>query len=69
MPDTEVPAGGDSGLTLEDVGQEFPTWHCYAPGVNGFVYANLPGSFPLVVLRGKSPADLRNQIRRWIGGQ
>lgn len=69
MPDTEVPGSDQPERTLEDVGREFPTWRCYAPGVNGFVYANLPGSFPLVVLRGKNPADLRNQIRRWIGGQ
>lgn len=68
MPDTEVLKADQPELTLEDVGREFPTWHCYAPGVNAFVYANLPGSFPLVVLHGKHPADLRNQIRRWIGG-
>jgi len=67
VPDTEAPGSDQRELTPEDVGREFPTWRCYAPGVNGFVYANLPGSFPLVVVRGKSPADLRSKIRRWIG--
>lgn len=67
VPDTEVPGSDQPEPTLEDVGREFPTWHCYAPGVNEFVYAKLPGSFPLVIVRGKTPADLRNQIRRWIG--
>ena len=68
VSDTGVPESDRPEPTLEDVGREFPGWHCYAPGVNGFVYANLPGSFPFVVLRGKTPADLRNQIQRWIGG-
>jgi hypothetical protein len=45
VPETGVLGGDYPQPTLEDVGREFPAWHCYAPGVNGFVYANLPGSF------------------------
>jgi len=67
VPDSEVPGSDQAEPTLEDVGREFPTWHCYAPGVNEFVYAKLPDSFPLVIVRGKTPADLGSQIRRWIG--
>ena len=67
MPDTEAP-NSDPEPTLDDVGREFPAWHCYAPGINGLVYANLRGSFPLVVVRGEDPVDLRDEIRRWSAG-
>ena len=57
----------DTYLTLDDVGQEFPDWHCYAPGINGMVFASLRGSYPLVIVRGEDPVDLRDEIRRWTG--
>ena len=65
MPDTGV-TGSDSAPTLEDVGQEFPDWHCYAPGINGTVFASLLGSAPLVLMRGPDPVSLREEIRAWM---
>lgn len=56
----------DPTPTLEDVGQEFPAWHCYAPGINGTLFASLRGSSPLVIVRGPDPATLREEIRSWI---
>ena len=67
MPESDLADSHHPELTLEDVGRECPGWHCYAPGVNEFVYANLPGSFPLVIVRGTSPAGLRDEIRHWAG--
>jgi hypothetical protein len=64
MSDTGV-TSIDPVPTLEDVGREFPGWHCYAPGVNGLVFASLRGSSPLVVLRGPDPVSLREEIRSW----
>jgi hypothetical protein len=64
MPDTGV-ADSDPQLTLDEVSQEFPDWHCYAPGVNGIVFASLRGSSPLVVMRGPDPVALREEIRSW----
>jgi hypothetical protein len=55
----------DPEPTLEDIGQEFPAWRCYAPGINGIVCASLRDSFPLVVLRAENPAALRHEIRGW----
>jgi anti-sigma regulatory factor (Ser/Thr protein kinase) len=66
MTDTGT-TSSDPEPTLEDVAHEFPAWHCYAPGMNSRVFANLPGSSPLVVLSGEDPADLRDEIRRWTG--
>ena len=54
MPDTGV-TSSDPAPTLEDVGQEFPHWHCYALGINGIVFASLRGSAPLVLVRGRIP--------------
>jgi hypothetical protein len=65
MPDTGV-TSSDPALTLEDVGQEFPDWHCYAPGINDVVFASLRGSFPLVIVRGPDPVILREEIRSWM---
>jgi hypothetical protein len=65
MPDTGV-TSSDPALTLEDVGQEFPDWHCYAPGINGMVFASLRGSSPLVIVRGLDPVILREEIRSWM---
>jgi hypothetical protein len=62
--DSEM-TNGDPERTLDDVTREFPDWHCYAPGINGYVFARLRGSFPLVIVRGKDPMALRNEIRRW----
>ena len=53
--------------TLDDVRREFPAWHCYAPGINGIVFASLRDSFPPVIVRGEDPVDLRDEIRRWTG--
>ncbi len=64
MPDIGV---NDSHpeLTLDDVRQEFPDWHCYAPGINGTLFASLRGSAPLVLVRGVDPVTLREEIRCW----
>ncbi|MGI8449628.1 MAG: hypothetical protein ACR2MP_21105 [Streptosporangiaceae bacterium] len=51
MPDTEV-TSSDPEPTLDDVGREFPDWHCYAPGINGIVIASLRGSSPLKIFNG-----------------
>ena len=56
MPDTGM-TNSDPELTLDDVGQEFPDWHCYAPGVNGVLFASLRGSAPLVVAARDGPCD------------
>ena len=49
-----------------DVGQEFPDWHCYAPGIDGTVFASLRRSAPLVIVRGADPVTLREEIRSWM---
>lgn len=67
MPDTGV-INNDPELTLDDVGREFPDWHCYAPGINGLVFARLRDSSPLVIVRGEDPVDLRDEIRRRMAG-
>jgi hypothetical protein len=67
MSDTGV-TSSDPVPSLEDVGREFPSWHCYAPGVNGMVFASLRGSSPLVVVRGPDPVTLREEIRSWTAG-
>jgi hypothetical protein len=64
MPDTRV-TSSDPQPTLEDVGRELPGWHCYAPGINGMVFASLRGSSPLVIVRGPDPVTLREEIRSW----
>ena len=64
VPDTEMTDSGPEP-TLDGVGREFPDWHCYAPGINSYVFAGLRDSSPLVILRGKDPMALRNEIRRW----
>src|ERR1700744_6625520 len=64
MPDTRVTSSGPAP-TLEDVGREFPAWHCYAPGINGVVFASLRGRSPLVVVRGPDPVSLSEEIRSW----
>jgi hypothetical protein len=66
MPDTGTTSSNPEP-TLDDVAQEFPGWHCYAPGIGGLVFARLRDSSPLVILNGEDPADLRDQIRRWTG--
>jgi hypothetical protein len=65
MPNAGV-TSSDPAPTLEDVGQEFPDWHCYAPGINGMVFASLRGSSPLVIVRGPDPVILREEIRSWM---
>ena len=62
-----APAAGPAPPTLDDVGREFPAWHCWS-GIAGLLYANLRGSSPPVTIRGEDPLDLRDQIRRWIAG-
>lgn len=64
MSDTGV-TSNDSAPALEGVGWEFPDWHCYAPGINGMVFASLRGSSPLVIVRGPDPVTLREEIRSW----
>jgi hypothetical protein len=64
MPDTEM-ISSEHEPTLDEVGQEFPDWHCYAPGINGIVFASLRGSSPLVIVRGSDPVTLREEIRSW----
>ena len=64
MSETGV-SSNDSAPTLEEVGQEFPDWHCYAPGINGTVFASLRRSVPLVIVRGADPVTLREEIRSW----
>jgi hypothetical protein len=64
MPNTGV-TSSDLAPTLEEVGQECPDWHCYAPGINGMVFASLRGSTPLVIVRGPDPGTLREEIRSW----
>jgi hypothetical protein len=64
MPDAGGTGSGPAP-TLEDVGREFPDWHCYAPGINGIVFASLRGSSPLVLVRGPDPVTLREEIRAW----
>jgi hypothetical protein len=66
MPETGM-TSSEREPTLDDVGREFPAWHCYAPGINGIVFARLRDSFLLVVVRGEDPVDLRDKIRRWTG--
>ena len=66
MLDTGV-TSNDPEPSLEDIAQEFPDWHCYAPGINGFVFASLRGSFPLVIVRGPNPVTLREEICSWTG--
>jgi hypothetical protein len=44
----------------------FPDWHCYAPGINGTVFASLRGSAPLVIVRESDPVTLREEIRSWM---
>jgi hypothetical protein len=66
MSDT-TPASSDPEPTLGDVATEYPGWDCYAPGINGIVFARLRDSFPPVTVRGEDPRDLRDQIRRWTG--
>jgi hypothetical protein len=51
MPDAGVTGSGPAP-TLEDVRQEFPD--CYAPGINGTVFASLRGSFPVVIVRDRT---------------
>jgi hypothetical protein len=64
MPDSGV-TSSDPELTLDDVGREFPDWHCYAPGINGTMFASLRGSSPLVIVRAPDPVVLREEIRSW----
>ena len=64
MPDTGV-TSSDLEPTLDDVGREFPDWHCYAPGINGLVFARLRDSSSPVIVRGEDPLDLRDELRRW----
>jgi hypothetical protein len=59
-----VTAGSTPELSLEDVGREFPAWACYAPGIRGIVFARLRDSFPLVIVEGEDPADLRDSIKQ-----
>lgn len=66
MPDTGE-TSSDPEPTLDDVGREFPDWHCNAPGINGIMFACLRGSSPLVIVRGPDPMTLREEIRSWAG--
>ena len=66
MPDTAV-TSSDPEPTLDDIAQEYPDWHCYAPGINGIVFASLRGSSPLVIVRGPNAVNLREEIRSWTG--
>ncbi|HUY51789.1 MAG TPA: hypothetical protein VMV92_39840 [Streptosporangiaceae bacterium] len=70
-PDTSTsrPGSGTANapeLTLEDVHQEFPRWHCFH-SIGGLVYARLVNASPPVLVRGEDPVDLRDEIRRWEG--
>lgn len=67
MPDTEM-ISSEPEPTLDEVGLEFPDWHCYAPGINGIVFASLRGSSPLAIVRGPDPVTLREEIRSWTAG-
>jgi hypothetical protein len=66
MPEA-TPASSSPEPTLDDVAAEYPAWYCYDPGIKGIVFARLRDSFPLVIVRGEDPMDLRDEIRRWTG--
>jgi hypothetical protein len=71
MQDHPTPPGAGSGAagpTLDDLLREFPAWEFWE-GIAGLVYARKPLTSPPVVLRGEDPADLRDQIRGWLGRQ
>jgi hypothetical protein len=57
---------GEPEPTLDDVAALFPSWEVW-PGVNGLVYARLPGSSPPLTARGEDARDLIDQIRGVIG--
>lgn len=52
--------------TLDDVGNQFPRWHCWV-GISGLVYARRLRTSPPAVVRGEDPMDLRDQINGWEG--
>jgi hypothetical protein len=52
--------------SLDDVCREYPRWHCWQ-GTNHLYYARLANTSPPVSVRGESPIDLRDEIRRWEG--
>ena len=44
-------------------GREFPHWHVWR-GVNGVLYARVPGVSPQRLVRAQVPEDLRDEIIR-----
>lgn len=60
IPEKPVSVLSDDHVRLlpaifDHVGGKLPDWHCYAPGINGHIFARQRGSSPLVILRGKGP--------------
>lgn len=58
MNEKELRAG------LKKLAEEFPGWHCYAPGVNGLLFAHFSGSVPRLQVSGESLEDLRDSVIR-----
>jgi hypothetical protein len=52
--------------TLADVAAMFPHWTVWR-GVNGLLYARLPGSSPPLTARGEDARDLIDEVRGLIG--
>lgn len=63
-----MPNPTDGDPTLDDVWREFPGWEVWQ-GIAGLVYARKPLTSPPVVIRAEDPADLRDQIRGYLGRQ
>jgi hypothetical protein len=47
--------------TLDDVGREFPRWHCWE-GINGRLYASFKRSSPPRVVAAATALGLRERI-------
>ncbi len=56
--------GGEPGR--DDLAAEFPGWEIWR-GVSQLCYGRKPLTSPPVLLRGEDWADLRDQIRGWLG--
>jgi hypothetical protein len=63
-------ARGDAAMSETDIPEwwqpyasEYPAWHAFK-GVNMLCYARIPRTSPPIIVRGESPEDLRDEIRR-----
>jgi hypothetical protein len=66
--DLPTPARHGDEPTLDDVRAMFPHWEVWT-GIAGLVYARRLLSSPPIVIRAEDPADLRDQIRGYLGRQ